>query len=134
MTFTPTCTFHLISRLQNFPELKNDTFLKAAWGEETEYTPVWCMRQAGRYLPGQGQSYGKPEILDGEVLQRKMVNLEDLIAESCPPCPLVEFRETRAAQDFFSTCRSPEACCELTLQVRAPTNKGGGYALNVSPY
>ncbi|KAM9691278.1 uroporphyrinogen decarboxylase isoform 2-T2 [Dama dama] len=66
------------SRLQGFPELKNDTFLRAAWGEETDYTPVWCMRQAGRYLP--------------------------------------EFRETRAAQDFFSTCRSPEACCELTLQ------------------
>ncbi|XP_048671450.1 uroporphyrinogen decarboxylase isoform X3 [Marmota marmota marmota] len=63
---------------QNFPELKNDTFLRAAWGEETDYTPVWCMRQAGRYLP--------------------------------------EFRETRATQDFFSTCRSPEACCELTLQ------------------
>uniref|UniRef100_A0A2K5IT59 Uroporphyrinogen decarboxylase n=1 Tax=Colobus angolensis palliatus TaxID=336983 RepID=A0A2K5IT59_COLAP len=63
---------------QGFPELKNDTFLRAAWGEETDYTPVWCMRQAGRYLP--------------------------------------EFRETRAAQDFFSTCRSPEACCELTLQ------------------
>ncbi|XP_012289920.1 uroporphyrinogen decarboxylase isoform X1 [Aotus nancymaae] len=64
--------------LKGFPELKNDTFLRAAWGEETDYTPVWCMRQAGRYLP--------------------------------------EFRETRAAQDFFSTCRSPEACCELTLQ------------------
>ncbi|XP_062047156.1 uroporphyrinogen decarboxylase isoform X2 [Lepus europaeus] len=63
---------------KGFPELKNDTFLRAAWGEETDYTPVWCMRQAGRYLP--------------------------------------EFRETRAAQDFFSTCRSPEACCELTLQ------------------
>uniref|UniRef100_A0A670K3T5 Uroporphyrinogen decarboxylase (URO-D) domain-containing protein n=2 Tax=Podarcis muralis TaxID=64176 RepID=A0A670K3T5_PODMU len=30
---------------------------------------------------------------------------------------LPEFRETRAAQDFFATCRSPEKCCELTLQV-----------------
>nr|BAG58268.1 unnamed protein product [Homo sapiens] len=70
---------------QGFPELKNDTFLRAAWGEETDYTPVWCMRQAGRYLP--------------------------------------EFRETRAAQDFFSTCRSPEACCELTLQVRGPQKR-----------
>uniref|UniRef100_A0A8D0KQP1 Uroporphyrinogen decarboxylase n=1 Tax=Strix occidentalis caurina TaxID=311401 RepID=A0A8D0KQP1_STROC len=61
-----------------FPKLKNDTFLRAARGEETEHTPVWCMRQAGRYLP--------------------------------------EFRETRAGQDFFATCRSPKLCCELTLQ------------------
>lgn len=29
----------------------------------------------------------------------------------------VEFREARAGKDFFETCRSPEACCELTLQV-----------------
>ena len=30
---------------------KNDTFLRALRREETEYTPVWLMRQAGRYLP-----------------------------------------------------------------------------------
>jgi len=29
----------------------NDTFLKACRGEEVEYTPIWLMRQAGRYLP-----------------------------------------------------------------------------------
>ncbi|XP_001375996.1 uroporphyrinogen decarboxylase isoform X1 [Monodelphis domestica] len=63
---------------QAFPKLQNDTFLRAAWGEATDYTPVWCMRQAGRYLK--------------------------------------EFQETRAGQDFFITCRSPETCCELTLQ------------------
>jgi uroporphyrinogen decarboxylase len=32
-------------------ELKNDTFLKALMRQPTEYTPVWMMRQAGRYLP-----------------------------------------------------------------------------------
>ncbi|KAJ8270863.1 hypothetical protein GJAV_G00120120 [Gymnothorax javanicus] len=63
---------------KDFPELKNDLFLRAARGEETQQVPVWCMRQAGRYLP--------------------------------------EFREFRAGKDFFETCRSPEACCELTLQ------------------
>lgn len=29
----------------------NDTFLQACRGERTAYTPVWFMRQAGRYLP-----------------------------------------------------------------------------------
>ncbi len=30
---------------------KNDTFLRALRRESTPYTPVWIMRQAGRYLP-----------------------------------------------------------------------------------
>jgi uroporphyrinogen decarboxylase len=33
------------------PKLKNDTFLRALMREPTDYTPIWIMRQAGRYLP-----------------------------------------------------------------------------------
>ena len=31
--------------------LKNDTLLRALTRQPTEYTPIWLMRQAGRYLP-----------------------------------------------------------------------------------
>jgi uroporphyrinogen decarboxylase len=31
--------------------LQNDTFLRACLRQATDYTPVWLMRQAGRYLP-----------------------------------------------------------------------------------
>jgi hypothetical protein len=30
---------------------KNDTFLRALLRQPTDYTPIWLMRQAGRYLP-----------------------------------------------------------------------------------
>ncbi|MDO8310755.1 MAG: uroporphyrinogen decarboxylase [Sideroxyarcus sp.] len=32
-------------------KVKNDTFLRALLRQPTDYTPLWMMRQAGRYLP-----------------------------------------------------------------------------------
>lgn len=37
-------------------KLKNDTLLRALLREPTAYTPVWLMRQAGRYLPEYNQT------------------------------------------------------------------------------
>src|SRR5690606_32263641 len=33
------------------PALKNDRFIKAIFKEPVDATPIWIMRQAGRYLP-----------------------------------------------------------------------------------
>ena len=34
-----------------FAPLQNDTFLRACLRQATDHTPLWLMRQAGRYLP-----------------------------------------------------------------------------------
>jgi uroporphyrinogen decarboxylase len=46
------------------PGLKNDTLIRALLREPTPYTPVWIMRQAGRYLP----EYNKTRAQAGNFL------------------------------------------------------------------
>jgi uroporphyrinogen decarboxylase len=34
-----------------FAPIQNDSFLRACWRQPNDHTPMWLMRQAGRYLP-----------------------------------------------------------------------------------
>ncbi len=52
----PTLWASLTCHADILSHLKNDTFLRALLRQSTEYTPVWMMRQAGRYLPEYNQT------------------------------------------------------------------------------
>ena len=45
-------------------DLNNSPFLKACRGEQTDYTPIWLNRQAGRYMPEYNQVKGNTPSLD----------------------------------------------------------------------
>lgn len=57
MNFKSKGRYDMMPRVQlthespNMTELKNDTFLRALLKQDVDYTSIWMMRQAGRYLP-----------------------------------------------------------------------------------
>src|SRR5262249_44806041 len=54
----------------------NTTFLDACNKKKTKYTPVWYMRQAGRYLPEYKKLKANQNILD-------IVRIPELAAQIC---------------------------------------------------
>lgn len=46
------------------PQLYDSVFMKACRGEQTDYTPIWLNRQAGRYMPQYHEVKGNTPSLD----------------------------------------------------------------------
>lgn len=59
------CYDLMIEKAKIMSQLQNDTFLRALLKEPVEYTPIWMMRQAGRYLP----EYQTTRAFAGDFLQ-----------------------------------------------------------------
>lgn len=78
----------------------NDTFLKACRGEEVPYTPVWIMRQAGRYLPEYRAVRGKADFL-------KMCKTPELAAEvTIQPIDIINADAAIMFSDILIPCEA----------------------------
>ncbi|NBC85669.1 MAG: uroporphyrinogen decarboxylase [Bacteroidetes bacterium] len=98
--------------MPDFPPLKNDLILRVARGESTKRTPVWMMRQAGRYLPEYQKVRSKHEFFD-------VVGTPELAAEVTIQ-PIDRF-DLDAAIIFSDILVIPQA---LGLEVQMVKGKG----------
>ena len=65
--------------------LKNDTLLRALACQPTPHTPIWLMRQAGRYLP----EYNKTRAKAGSFLKLAQTPIPVMQPYPLLPLPLL---------------------------------------------
>ena len=95
--------------------LQNDAFLRACHRLATPHTPVWLMRQAGRYLPEYRASRaraGRSHFLPGEWVELnapwlpierwKLAHLVELDVDLPEPCPAGGPLVLRPFEDLFA--------------------------------
>jgi uroporphyrinogen decarboxylase len=93
--------------------LDNDTFLRALLRQPTDHTPIWLMRQAGRYLP----EYGRTRERAGRFLE--LCKTPSLCCEAALQ-PLARF-PLDAAIVFSDILMLPDA---MGLGLHFPENEG----------
>ena len=76
-------------------ELKNDRFLRAMLRQPVDRTPVWMMRQAGRYLPEYRATRGQA----GSFLDL-CKNAELLVKSLCNRCVVIRWMPRYCFQIF----------------------------------
>ena len=79
----------------SLPQLKNDVFLRSLLREPVPYTPIWLMRQAGRYLP------------EYRALRADKGSFLNLVydSEAAAEITWVPAETIRAAARMYATCR-----------------------------
>ncbi|MBK3331695.1 uroporphyrinogen decarboxylase [Persephonella atlantica] len=110
-------------------DIKNDLFLRACWREPVERTPIWLMRQAGRYMPeyralrekagGFVAFYKNVDLsVEATILPKRILDIDASIIFSDILTPLesigmkFEFREGEGPV-FFNPIEKPDDILKL---------------------
>ena len=98
----------------------NDRFLKACRREPVDRTPVWFMRQAGRYMPEYREIRSRHSLLDicrspelATIVTLQPVRRIDVDAGAGPPQETAAQTRARDGDQVRPAARGPASCVDL---------------------
>ena len=100
--------------------LKNDLLLRAARGERTERTPVWLMRQAGRFDPMYQAVRRREDVPLEELFRRPLHPYTQLLLKSIPRLELTKTTEKEGMKGEPSPSLIEKGCF---FQPRCPHSR-----------